>query len=444
MRSSCRLILRDGCRTGSRRLGLEPLELAPRRGQLASKHLNPLPLLDERPSLLSRRSLGPRPFLGARPERLGILASCRQLPRKRVRAFMRSSCRLILRDGCRTGSRRLGLDPLPLLDERPSLLRRRSLGPRRFLGACPERLGLLASCRQLPRKRVHAFMRSSCRLILRDGCRTGSRHLGLEPLELGPRRGQVASKHLNPLPLLDERPPLLRRRSLGPRPFLGARPERLGILASCRQLPRKRVHAFMRSSCRLILRDGCRTGSRRLGLEPLELAPRRGQLASQRLDPLPLLDERPSLLRRRSLGPRRFLGACPERLGLLASCRQLPRKRVHAFMRSSCRLILRDGCRTGLRCLGLERLKLAARRGQLASQPLDPLPLLDERPSLLRRRSLDARRFLGGGPERLGLLASCRQLPRKRVRAFMRSSCRLILRDGCRTGSRRLGLEPLE
>src|SRR5829696_3078297 len=183
----------------------------------------------------------------------------------------------------------------------------------------------------------------------------------------------------------------------------------------------------MRSSCRLILRDGCRTGSRRLGLEPLELAPRRGQLASQRLDPLPFLDERPSLLRRRSLCPLRFLGPCPERLGLLASCRQLPRKRVHAFMRCSCRLILRDGCRTGSRHLGLEPLELAPRRGQLASQRLDPLPLLDERPSLLRRRSLGPRRFLGPGPERVGILACCRQRPCKRVPAFTRSSCCLIL-----------------
>src|SRR5829696_6643617 len=322
MRSSCRLILRDGCRTGLRRLGLERLKLAARRGQLASQPLDPLPLLDERPSLLRRRSLGPRRFLGPGPERLGLLASCRQLLRKRVRAFMRSSCRLILRDGCRTGLRCLGLerlklaarrgqlasqplDPLPLLDERPSLLRRRSLGPRRFLGPGPERLGLLASCRQLLRKRVRAFMRSSCRLILRDGCRTGLRCLGLERLKLAARRGQLASQPLDPLPLLDERPSLLRRRSLGPRRFLGARPERLGLLASCRQLPRKRVRAGTLPSQRLPWR-GCR--SLRLGLKRLELTPRLGQVASQRLGPLPFLDERPSLLRRR-LGQRRFLGS---------------------------------------------------------------------------------------------------------------------------------------
>ena len=109
------------------------------------------------------------------------------------------------------------------------------------------------------------------------------------------------------------------------------------------------------------MRDGFRTSLRRLGLERLELAPCRGQVASQRLDPLPLLGERPPLLRRRSLGPRSFLGAGPQRLCLLAGCGQLPRKRVRAFMRSSCRLILGGGCRTCLRRLSLERLELPPR-----------------------------------------------------------------------------------
>ena len=211
---------------------------------------------------------------------------------------------------------------------------------------------------------------------------------------------------------------MLRRRSLGPRRFLRADPERLCLLAGCGQLPCKRVGAFMRSSCRLILRDGFRTRLRRLGLERLELAPRRRQVVSQRLKPLALCNERRTLLRRRSLGPRRFLRADPERLCLLAGCGQLPRKRVRAFMRSSCRLILGGGGRAGLRCLRLERLELAPRRGQVASQPLSPRP------------------------ERLGLLASCGQLPSDRVRAFMRGSCRLNLCHGSRSRSRRFELTP--